>query len=90
MADCCDECVGSASVSFNSLSGWFRVDTVAALRGVATASTNTMAVVADDQTGVFVGLYAWDATSSAADNGTTIIKPDDAGAGAGRWRRFLS
>lgn len=69
--------------------GWFRVDDVAALRAVSSSATNVAAIVANDQTGVFTGAYAWDATSAAADNGTTLIAPTDGGvSGAGRWRRY--
>lgn len=34
------------------------------------------------------GFYAWDPTSVAADNGTTVIKPDNI-TGPGRWRQIL-
>lgn len=81
--DCCDSsCVGSATVEFLSLGGWFRVESIVALREIALVSTNVAAFVAD---GGFTGFFWWDNTSSAADNGTTVIKPDDAGAAAGRW-----
>lgn len=36
------------------------------------------------------GLFAWDATSTATDNGGTVIKPTDVGGGAGRWKRIYT
>jgi|GEM_PF-2178739 len=35
------------------------------------------------------GLFLWNATSTATDDGGTIIKPSAVGTGAGRWIRFL-
>jgi hypothetical protein len=53
---------------------------IAILLGSAAAFDGTAAV------------YAWDASSALADNGTTVIKPDlpQAGGNPGRWRRLGS
>ena len=39
--------------------------------------------------GVLFGMYAFDATSSAADNGSTVISGTTV-SGVGRWRQVLS
>jgi len=63
-------------------------DTVAAMRALPTAAIRGTDVAIlkggsslNDGTG---GLYVWDSSSSASDNGTTIIKPTD-NAGNGRF-----
>ena len=58
------------------------IDTIADLRAVDSTDTNdnTNIIVAN------VGIFKWDAASSASDDGVSVIKPDDrTGLQTGRW-----
>lgn len=59
---------------------------VSALRGVATAGATGGQAVVDGRLAIIsgTGLYQWSRTSTATDDGSTVIKPADAGA-TGRW-----
>lgn len=74
--------INSASGSLIAL-----VDTIADLRGLALANPNDQASVGGSVTvgdGLMGPLYYWNATSSAVDNGVSIIKPTST-SGNGRW-----
>lgn len=64
-----------------------KVDTIADLRGLALANPDDQASVGGSVTvgdGLMGPLYYWDDTSSAVDNGVSIIKPTST-VGNGRW-----
>lgn len=67
-----------------------RTGSLASLRALTAPEIATMVMVegaasSDDGGG---GLFVWNAGSSTADNGATVIAPD--GGGAGRWKRVYS
>lgn len=62
------------------------MDDVAALRAQPTAATNTFASVGT-LAGGFFGDFYWQAGSVDADDGVSVIAPDDGG--AGRWKRLI-
>lgn len=70
------------------------VPSVAALRAVTTRGESS-SLRDDDElinvvvSGVVTAAYRWSSTSTAADNGTTVIKPTDA-RGGGRWLSWTS
>lgn len=64
-------------------------DTVANLRLVdMQLCDNAVAFLHDNTAGGTAALYKYESSSSSADNGSTIIKPDSVSASAaGRWLR---
>lgn len=64
--------------------GLVMVDDLTELRAVATSATHQVAIVGDVGGGV-IGVYRWDAASTAADDGLLTIAPNDGG--TGRWER---
>lgn len=85
-ADCCDDCTCPATVTISNTIGWFVADTLLLMRAITTQSSNK-SVLLNGRITPFDGLggdYGWSATSAAADNGTTIIRPNDLPA-TGRW-----
>lgn len=67
------------------------VETIAALRAVGTAgASSTSALTPNALRYVTAALtcYRWDETSSAADDGASVVKPDDVdSSNPGRWRK---
>ncbi len=80
--DCCSPCGNTDSVVLSSSFGFFVVASIAALRLLDDSALNRWAEVSTGPT--TIGQYVWSATSGAADNGTTIIKPTNS-TSAGRW-----
>lgn len=67
-----------------AVTGWFFKLDAAGVRAIANQSNNKVAIcVALD------AVFAWSATSTAADDGSTVLKPTDTGALApGRWLKM--
>jgi hypothetical protein len=80
--DCCSPCGSTDDLIVGSSFGFFVVDDIAALRALDDSALNRFAEVSTGP--VTVGSYVWSPTSGAADNGTTIIKPD-VSTSNGRW-----
>jgi hypothetical protein len=85
-ADCCTPCLGQSTVSISAITGWYAVDTIAALRAIPAASTHTFASVGTS--GSFWGLYRWNNDSIVADDGNITINPTG-NTNPGRWEKIL-
>ena len=84
--DCCSPCGSTDELEVSSSFGFFVVDDIAALRSLDDSELNRFAEVSTGP--VTVGSYVWSATSGAADNGTTIIKPTNS-VSDGRWLKVV-
>ena len=75
---------GSAS----DVQGFYAVDTIVALRAIATASTNKIATVfgTDAPDGKNLTHWRWDNTGTNADDGVNYVRPSDYTTG-GVWVR---
>lgn len=91
--DCCSACTG-IEVTVTTTTGptnFFIVDTIAALRSLASPTTTDAQAsvkgdaVAFDNGG---GFYQWVSNITTADDGINFIKPNDRAVGEqGRWRK---
>lgn len=92
VADCCDECCSTASIDCPSNGGnTTLVDTTALLRVETFSADKTVWLLGDlvkgDGGG---GIYYFDATSMAADNPTSVVRPNAIAVGLpGRWIKHI-
>lgn len=97
--DCCNCADGTAittttldayitSVIGSDVLGFYAVDTIVALRAIATASTNKIATVfgTDAPDGKNLTHWRWDNTGTNADDGVNYVRPSDYTTG-GVWVR---
>lgn len=79
--DCCAPscpCIDNMTMSIGS----FVVPDIPTLRAIPTNATNRFAWVQDNLS--FYGAFVWNASSTDADDGATVIQPSDLPA-VGRW-----
>lgn len=92
--DCCSQCDG-LTVTIETVSGgvatgnagFFVMETLAALRAIASAATNRYAVLLGDTVKYDFGAakqYYWDQASTDADAPFNVIVPNDS-TGVARW-----
>lgn len=84
---CCDSDV---TISNATPIGWYMRENRTELRAIPSSPSNVFAfieglVTQDDGLG---GIYTWVNSNTDADDGTTVIEPDDS-TGAGRWIKRL-
>lgn len=94
-SSCCDLCDG-LTVTIETTSGgvvtgnagFFVVETLTALRAIASAATNRYAVLLGNAVKYDFGQakqYYWDQVSVDADAPFNVVVPDDNPGGPGRW-----
>lgn len=83
---CCNEATSASATPI----GWYLVDNRAEARELTSSANNKVAVLkglvdAGDGLG---GIYTWDNANTEADDGVTVLEPDDS-TGAGRWIKLI-